>query len=168
MFDAIVAPYGIDGTIRSNIGFVEMTDKQTEKVGAYTITALKAEHAPHLNSLNYIISDGTVNVLYLIDSGYPAKANLDYLNSKNYVFDCVVMDATMGYAPIGEYVYHMGFEENKMLKTELISRGLATEKTKFVATHFTHNKAETHDKIEQIYDGTGFIVAYDGIEINVS
>ena len=167
IFDSAVAPYGIDATIRSNIGFVTMNDRQTEKVGAYTVTALKAEHAPHLNSLNYVISDGKVNVLYLIDSGYPTKANLDYLNVQNYVFDCVVMDATMGYAPVGEYVYHMGFEENKILKTELISRGLATIDTEFVATHFTHNKAETHDKIEAIYNGTDFIIAYDGIEIDV-
>lgn len=167
MFDSVIAPYGIDANIRNNIGFVTMNDRQTEKVGSYIVTALKAEHASHLNSLNYVISDGKVNVLYLIDSGYPTKANLDYLNSQNYVFDCVVMDATMGYAPVGEYVYHMGFEENKILKTELINRGLALQNTKFIATHFTHNKAETHDKIEAIYSGTGIIVAYDSIEIDV-
>lgn len=167
IFDAVIAPYGIDAKIRADIGFVEMSDRQTEKVDAYSVTALKAEHAPHLNSLNYVISDGVVNVLYLIDSGYPSKANLDYLCEQGYVFDCVVMDATMGYAPVGEYVYHMGFEENKILKNELITRGLANKETKFVATHFTHNKAETHGKIEAIYTGTDITVAYDGMEIEV-
>ncbi len=165
IFDSVIAPYGIDKTIRDNIGFVKMSDKQKERVGNYNVTALKAEHAPHLNSLNYVISDGKTTVLYLIDSGYPAKENLEYLKEQNYLFDCVVMDATMGYAPVGEYVYHMGFEENKILKTELIQRGLANGKTKFIATHFTHNKAQTHDKIEEIYDGTDILVAYDGFEI---
>lgn len=167
IFDAVVAPYGIDPNIRANIGFVTMQDKKTERIGKYSVTALKAMHAPALGSLNYIISDGSKRLLYLIDSGYPSKETLDYLQSLGYAFDGVVMDATMGYAPVGEYVYHMGFEENKILKTELINRGIANANTKFVATHFTHNKAETHDKIEKIYAGTDILVAYDGFEIQL-
>ena len=32
IFDAVIAPYGIDATIRSNIGFVKMADKQKRKL----------------------------------------------------------------------------------------------------------------------------------------
>ena len=54
----------------------------------------------------------------------------------------------------------MGFEmrkyiaENKMLKEELISLNIANEETVFIASHITHNKAGTHEEIEEIFKGT--------------
>ena len=61
----------------------------------------------------------------------------------------------------------MCFEENKILKQELLKRGLAKESTCFVVTHFTHNQAETHEKIEEIFAGSGIDVAYDGYEMEI-
>ena len=57
------------------------------------------------------------------------------------------------------------FEENKILKKELISLKIANEDTIFIASHITHNKAGSHEEIEKIFDGTGIIVAYDGLEV---
>lgn len=76
IFDTVVSPYGIDPVIRSNICFKPLCDKSEECVGKYKVTAFKAKHAPHLGSLNYIISDEEKTVLYLIDSGYPDKKHL--------------------------------------------------------------------------------------------
>ena len=153
--------------VTKNVQFISMNDQETYSVGDYSVTSLKANHAPNLGSLNYIIDDGKKSVLYLVDSGYPTEETLAFLETFKKPFDCVVMDATMGVAAKGAYIYHMGFEENKLLKEELIKRGICNENTRFVITHITHNKAETHDVIERIFDGTGIDVAYDGYEIEL-
>ena len=167
IYDAVVAPYGNPSEIRKNIGFVVMENQTTYKVGRYEVTALTAIHAPHLGSLNYIIDDGEKSLLYLLDSGYPTKETLDFLKGRNKPFDCVIMDGTMGVAPPKSYIYHMGFEENKSLKKEFLDLGIADGNTRFIVTHITHNQAETHEKIEEIFKGTGIDVAYDGFEVTV-
>ncbi len=166
VFDTVISAYGTNPNI-NNIEFYTFENQKPQTIGEYTITPLTALHAPKLGSLNYIIEDGQKSILYLIDSGYPTDETLEYLESRNSAFDCVVMDGTMGVAPIKSYIYHMGFEENKILKDELINRKLANKNTRFVVTHITHNKAETHEKIEEIFSGTGIQVAYDGFEIEI-
>lgn len=167
IFDSVLTPYGQSPAIRKNVEFVTMQNQKTVMVGTYQVTALTALHAPQLNSLNYIIEQDGKSLLYLLDSGYPTEETLKYLQGRNKAFDCVVMDATMGVAPAKAYVYHMGFMENKTLKEELLQRKIANENTRFIATHITHNKAETHDKIEEIFLGTGIDVAYDGYEVEI-
>ena len=92
---------------------------------------------------------------------------LFWLETYKKPFDCVIMDATMGVLEHNKYFYHMGFPENKTLKEELIKRGVCDKNARFVATHITHNQAETHDVIEKIFEGTGIDVAYDGYEISL-
>ena len=153
--------------IRRNIRFVPLRDGEKISVGNYRVTALKALHSPELGSLNYIIEEEEKRLLYLLDSGYPAQDTLTYLESLGLVFDCVIMDATFGVAPPGTYIYHIGFEENKLLKEELVRRGAADRHTRFVVTHITHNKAQTHERIESIFAGTGIEVAYDGLVLEI-
>lgn len=153
--------------IRKNIIFPTLTEKEPIKIGEYTVTPFKAYHAPDLNSLNYIIEQNGKSILYFIDSGYPPAETLEFLKSTNKVFDLVVMDSTMGVAPPATYIYHMGYEENKMLKNQLIELKLADSSTRFVITHITHNNSEYHEKVEEIFAGTGIQVAYDGFEAEI-
>lgn len=165
IFDAVRGIYKENGFDRQHINFVPLQAKKAVQIGDYRVEALTALHAPQIGSLNYIIEKNGKSLLYLLDSGYPTEDTLAYLKSRKQVFDGVIMDGTMGVAPKKAYIYHMGFEENKALKKELIDRKIADENTHFVMTHITHNKAETHDKIEEIFSGTGIDVAYDGYEI---
>ena len=153
--------------IREHIQFVALEPQKTVSIGEYAVTPLKALHSPELGSLNYIIEQGDKRILYLVDSGYPTEETLTYLQSLGKIFDLVVMDGTFGYAPAKTYIYHMGYEENKRLKTELEQLGIADAHTRFVVTHITHNKSEYHEKVEEIFAGTGIEVAYDGIEIEI-
>lgn len=151
--------------IMKNISLTSLQDKTPINIDGYEIIPLKAKHAPTLGSLNYVIIKDKKAVLYLLDSGYPENETLSYLSSLGITFDCVVLDATMGVSPPKAYAYHMGFEENKILKNELISLKLASEDTIFIASHITHNKAGSHEEIEKIFSGTNIIVAYDGFEV---
>ncbi len=167
IFDDVRAVYNHNGFDRENVEFVVAQEQKTIRIGEYLVTPLKALHAPQLGSLNYIIERNGKSLLYLLDSGYPTEETLAYLESRKQVFDGVILDGTMGVAPPKAYIYHMGFDENKMLKEELLKRNLANKNTRFVVTHITHNKAETHEKIEEIFSGTGIEVAYDGYEIEI-
>lgn len=163
IYDAIDSVYGPTES-RENIKFVCMENRNAKKIGKYTVTPMLAKHAPAIGSLNYIIEEEGTSLLYLVDTGYPTDETLDYLEGLGKVFNCIVMDSTMG---DGYYVYHMNFDENKKLKDELTKRRLADGNTRFVITHITHNGAETHDKIEKIFEETDITVAYDGIEIEI-
>ncbi len=165
IYDAVVSPYGMESQRRENVQFFIMEAKNTYNVGNYKVTPIKAMHAPYLESLNYIIEENEKSVLYLLDSGYPTEETFAYLKSRNRVFDCVIMDGTMGGALPKTHRYHMSFQENKTLKEELLSHGIADENTRFIVTHITHNHAETHEKVEEIFQGTGIAVAYDGYEV---
>jgi len=157
----------ISETIRENIHFIDLKAGEKVKIGEYDVTPIDALHAPTLGSLNYIIEKDGKSLLYLIDSGYPTKATLEFLKGMNKVFDAVVMDGTMGISEPLTYLYHMGYEENKQLKQELIQKGIADTCTRFVVTHITHNKSEYHEKVEEIFKGTGISVAYDGFEAEI-
>ena len=153
--------------IRENIVFNEMTHGVRRHIGDYLVTSISALHAPERGSLNYVIEQGGKSLLYLIDSGYPTDETLKYLKENFAPFDAVIMDATMGVAPAGAYIYHMGFAENIMLREKLLALGMAGESTRFIAAHITHNKAETHEKTEAFFEGTGIEVSYDGFEFEI-
>lgn len=153
--------------IRKNIRFVSLEEEKTVCIGGYNITPIKALHAPELGSMNYIIEQDGKCVLYLVDSGFPTVETFAYLKSFGKIFDLVVMDGTMGVAPPKTYLYHMGYEENKLLKNELERLGITAAHTRFVVTHITHNKSEYHEKVEAIFADTGIEVAYDGFELEI-
>ena len=153
--------------MRENTVFTEMYHGAARDIGGYRVTAISARHSPERGSLNYVIEQDGKRLLYLIDTGYPTEETLEYLKENFGFFDAVVMDATMGVAPAGAYVYHMGFAENIMLRQKLLSLGVAGKNTRFIAAHITHNKAETHEKTEAFFVGTGIEVSYDGFEFEI-
>ena len=158
----------IAADFRKHIHFVPLEAYTPVTVGNYRVTALNALHAPGLGSLNYIIEQDGKCILYLLDSGYPTAETRTYLKNLNKVFDAVIMDATMGTAAPRAYIYHMCFQENKMLKTELEQLGIADDHTRFVVTHITHNYSEYHEKTEAIFADTAIAVAYDGYELTLA
>ena len=166
-YDSVFSVYNIAESVAKNILFSEFLPYESREVGDYTVTPLPARHAKELTPYNYVISDGKKTLLYLLDTGYPTDETLEFIRNNVSHADCVIMDATMGVMPPSSYYGHMGFDENKMLKEYLVSVGVATDGTVFVADHITHNKAETHEKIEEIFDGTGILVAYDGLVVEI-
>lgn len=162
LYDEVVNAYYNVPSIRKNIVFKAVQDKVPFTIDGYKITPLKAMHFAKFECFNYIIEQGGKSLLYFLDTGYPTEETISYLESLKKPFDSVIMDSTYGYAPPKSSIAHMGFEENKMLKEEFIRRGICNEKTKFVANHFTHNKTETHDTVEKIFEGSDIFPAFDG------
>lgn len=163
MYDCSVDLFS-DSSGEEKVHFVPMEGRQTETIGEYSVTALKANHALDLGALNYLIEKNNKRLLYLLDTGYPTQDTFDYLRSMNKHIDCLMMDCTMGN---GSWVHHMGFAENKKLKQEMLSMGIVSETTKFVITHITHNHCGSHEEIEKEFQSTGILVAYDGMKLEV-
>ena len=166
LFESIYFHYPIDKNIKSNICFIKLVPYGSVKIGKYTVTPLHANHAPEQMSLNYIIEDDKSSLLYLLDSGFPTDETFGYIASSGKIFDCVVMDGTMGECVPGTYDYHMCFQENIFLKERLYSAGNIKKETKFVTSHITHNDAGLHEEIEKRFLPYGISVAYDGMELN--
>jgi len=164
LFDGYFALFPIREEIRREIVFHTLTPFQSEQIGGYQITPLKANHAPEQTALNYIVDDGESTLLYLLDSGFPTEETLAFLAEYPRKFDCVVMDGTMGF---GFYVYHMNFQQNMGLKDRLIEMGMADGKTRFVVAHITHNHAPLHEQIEAYFQGSGIEIAYDSAVVTV-
>ena len=88
--------FPICDNIRENIVFHTINPYDKLKIGKYTVTVLKAMHAPEQVALNYIIDDGKSALLYLIDTGYPTDETIDFLRKYPRKFGAVIMDGTMG------------------------------------------------------------------------
>lgn len=159
LFDGYYELFPIREEIRREIVFHTLTPFQSERIGDYQVTPLKANHAPEQTALNYIVDDGKSALLYLLDSGFPTEETLAFLGAYPRKFDCVVMDGTMG---VRYYVYHMNFQQNMELKDRLMEMGVADGKTQFVVAHITHNHAPLHEQIETHFQKSGIEIACDG------
>ncbi len=150
-----------------NVVFHCLTPYRATRIGKYTVIPLKANHAPELESLNFIIQKDGKNLLYLVDSGLPLEETWEYFKKEKLYFNAVILDGTMGTSVRLKYLYHMGFIENKEVKEMLIINGYADVKTQFVVTHLTHNYASTHESIEEIFKSDNIAVSYDGYTIEI-
>lgn len=169
IFDAVSKAYGGGQRILETVKFNVILAYETKKIGRYTVTALPAKHAPALTALNYIIECDGKTLIYFHDTGFPNMNVLDFIKGQERFrrVDCVMMDATMGVAEIEDAMHHMSFEQNKRLVELLKKLDIADDHTRFIANHITHNKAETHEKIEQIFEGTPIEVSYDGLTVEL-
>jgi phosphoribosyl 1,2-cyclic phosphate phosphodiesterase len=164
IFDSVAEAYNANAGILDTIKVNEFSAYETKRVGRYTVTALPAKHATHLSPLNYIIECDGKTLIYFHDTGFPNLEVLDFIKGKEKWrrVDCVMMDATMGVADIPETSGHMSFAQDKRLVELLKKLDIADDHTRFIANHITHNNAETHEKIEEIFEGTPVEVSYDG------
>lgn len=135
--------------------------------GRYTITPLLALHKRTEDCYIYIFQEGDKAILYANDTGiFPAEtfAYLETLKG-TLLFDLVSLDCTAG--PKKEGTNHMGLPDNREIKKRLAEMGLVDAHTKYVITHFSHNGGLLHEELEKAVREDGFLVAYDGMEMDV-
>lgn len=129
----------------------------------YTITPLRADHDPASDPVIYIIEKDGKALLYSHDSGTYPKETAEYLKNCGKHFDLVSIDCTnMLLTYRGN---HMGLVENAEVKDMFIKWGICDEKTIFVVNHFSHNGNATHEEFCKEAEKYGFVVSYDGLEI---
>jgi len=135
-------------------------------IGEYIITPLKADHDYSQNCLIYIIENGNNIILYANDTGYFPEETWEYLQKlNNKKFDFVSLDTTN--IMIDSQRGHMGIKGCGEVKKRLVEIGLINDQTIFCFHHFSHNGGKIYDELVPIADEMGFLVSYDGMEIEI-
>lgn len=129
-----------------------------------TVTALSAVHSCPQSLIFAFEQDGR-HLLYANDTGLFPQDTWAWL--KNHVaFDVVSLDSTMG-LPASTYTGHMTLEQNIQVRQRMIAEGSATEKTRFLCHHFSHNGKILHRELEALMGPKEFDIAYDGLILEI-
>ena len=142
----------------------EIEAYQPFMVEDYTVTALTANHEATAGPVFYAIQRAGKAMLYANDTGIFPEATWDYLARSGLRFDYVSLDCTGG----GRTDYrggHMCLSVNAEVRERLVSIGCAGPATIFCAHHFSHNGGLIHDDLVTEATKFGFLVSYDGMEI---
>ena len=129
----------------------------------YTVTVLRATHAPEERCLFYHIAQGEKSVLYAHDTGIFTEENIAVISSLPGKLSLVSLDCTSQKFRDGGY--HMGFADTVEQKDRLLSLGLADEKTIWIVNHFSHNGGWLHEEISSHAKEHGMIASYDGMSV---
>lgn len=129
----------------------------------FTLTALSADHAQSEEALLYLISIKDKIIFYGHDSGWYPKETWEYLSRIH--IDVAIFDATFGKS--NHYRGHMGISAIISAKDLLEKFGSIDSKSICIATHFSHNGTLSHEELENELNRFGFMVAYDGMVLNI-
>ncbi|SDQ15862.1 MBL fold metallo-hydrolase [Virgibacillus salinus] len=135
----------------------------TNEIGGKLITPLPADHKPDENSFIYFIEKEGKTCLYGHDTGVFPEETFNWLAQR--VIDIAILDCTNGL--IDRKTIHMNIEAVKDTKAKFAELGVLHEKSRVVATHFSHNCGLLHDDLEKLLVPFGIDVAYDGMELQV-
>lgn len=150
-------------------GLFKVKPKDFFQMGENQVLVLDADHDKSSSPVIYAIKDGNgKTVLYAHDTGIFTDEVVEEMKRIGR-FDLVSFDCTGSFAPTGWEHGHMGLRANVNMKEKLLQAGLVDDKTTFVVTHFSHNAFYGHDHEELCSEAAkyGFIVGYDGMEIEV-
>ena len=130
----------------------------------FTVTAMTADHSANYGPVIYCIQRAGKTMLYANDTGYFPEATWEYLAQEKPRFDYVSLDCTgmiQGYRR-----GHMGLVANADVRQRLLDINCASDSTIFCSHHFSHNGGLTHDALVDEAAKIGFLVSYDGMEID--
>lgn len=142
----------------------EIAPFEIKHIDGFEVVAYKANHDFKTYPYIYDISDGKKRLLYCHDTGLFLDETWEYLEKDKPYFNLVSLDCTMGIASSSGH-HHMNVGDCHTVKERLINLGCADENTVFVLNHFSHNGHVTYDELVPLAKEKGFLVSYDGMEI---
>ena len=147
-----------------NFELIEVKPFEKFTIGDYTIHPMLATHADDdENAIFYVIEKDGKTFLNGNDTGVFPPETWEYL--RKLKLDYVSLDTTMGGFDMREVTWtsHMNVEQVGNVKEELMEMGIASERTRFVMNHFSHNGGLLHHELEHEGEKIGVAVAYDGL-----
>ncbi len=137
------------------------------EVEGYTVTALRAAHAENTSPVVYIIEKDGKSIFYSNDSSEYPEQSYEYLRTIKKPLDLVSFDCTEA-CNEATYVGHLTLSRAIALRERLVADNIANKDTVFVLHHFSHNgKNVVYDEFKEIAAKHGFLVSYDGMEIEI-
>lgn len=136
------------------------------KISDYDIIPIPARHAEAIEALNFIIRKNGKSILWAHDTGFFTEEVWNYLGESGIRFDFVSLDCTLKRgARIS--TAHMDLDLCIEVAEILKKQGNADESTVFALSHIGHLVERTHDELCAESEPYGFVVAYDGMEIEI-
>ena len=148
-----------------SVQFHKLTAENTYCILDYEVTPLHATHGSNEPFIYAIRKEGKT-ILYGHDTDCFAEDTWVFLKNNKMYFDLVSLDCTEGKKHI-DYPGHMNFERMVILCNRMHDERIIDDKTIIVANHISHNGLVSHDEAESIGESLGFIVAFDGLEIEI-
>jgi len=153
------------------VAFIELSPYEPLDVEGYTVTAYPAKHGTD-NPYFYSLSKDGKSILIMNDTARPNPEVMQKLKESGESFDLVSFECTFGncdyFARHGDRAKHMGIVDNIAVRELLVKNGNVKDSTVYVITHFTHNGFDVgYGDMARLADRHGFILAYDGIEIEI-
>lgn len=133
----------------------------------YKITPLTANHDRKAGSVIYFIEKNGKCVLHAHDTGYFPDDTWQYLLENVRHIDFASFDCTEGgnYSDNDTVSGHMNYSTVKHVREKLKNMGFIDENTICAINHFSHNGKYTYDEFPKLVKDDGFIIAYDGLEV---
>lgn len=140
---------------------------QSVQAGKITVTALAARHDPAEECLCYLFADETAAFLLANDTDLPGEDFYSQLKDAlaGRALTAASLDCTFG--PGGPGGRHMDLPHMKQVRARLLADGCADGRTRFIATHFTHNCGCLHSELEALLMPEGFEPAWDGMTLEL-
>ncbi len=145
----------------SNARFYPMTARETQVIGGYTITALRANHHTCDNSVHFIISDGEKSVFYGLDGAWLTYEEVNAIKSNG--IDLAVFDATIGDV-LGDYRI---FEHNNLNMILEMKAALEKHIKRFFISHMARTLHTSHNVLAERMKKYNIEVAFDGCEVEI-
>ena len=149
------------------VEFIEVKPFQRLAIGAYTVTALPAKHIHTEEAYVFLIEKGEKTLLYCNDTGVLGEDTLAYLEKRNKPLQRISFDCTFGTVEAGRWQGHMSLDDNAVLFVEMQNRNIANKNTQVICTHFSHWNMLMHEDMQALADKYGFIIAYDGMLLDI-
>ncbi len=151
----------------SRLSFDVMAPYESREICGFRVTALPATHGTE-NPYVYILEKGGKCMLLYNDSGYLRPETMEWLRESGIKFDLVSYECTFGNRDANGGGNHMGIPNNVEARRRFIENGNYKETTVNVITHFSHNGTSVgYDDMLKVAEANGFILAYDGYEIEI-
>lgn len=143
------------------IEFVRAKPREPLSLAGYVVTAVRANHKPSEEALNYVVEGGGRRMLYAHDTGEFLPETYEFLSGM--ALDMVSLDLTSGLHDTGDH--HMGLPNCRRVREKLVQTGAARPGAVFALSHISHNSHVSHERLLRAADG--FTVACDGMEIQI-
>ena len=141
--------------------FFPMCAGQTQTLGKYTVTALRANHSTCEDAIHFIISDGEKTLFYGLDGAWLMYDEVCALQKCGA--DLAVLDATIGDVP-GDYRI---FEHNNLNMVIEMKTTLEKYVNRFFISHMARTLHTSHGELVERMKPHGIEVAFDGCEVEI-
>ncbi|MBV7339088.1 hypothetical protein KFU94_64900 [Chloroflexi bacterium TSY] len=134
-------------------------------VGPYRVSSVKANHAPDLQAMLYVLETTGRTLFYATDTGGLPEETWRYLAERQFRFNVVVMDHTFGITDRGGG--HMNSRQFVRQIERMAVENLLAGDARIFATHIGHHSNPDHETLVNHAQEREYDVAFDGLVISV-